>query len=636
MHLVGVSWKALNWFSLAAFLIPHYFNRMEHNLKHFYIPEEQSIYLLSHRDAAKLKAWIHLCIRQLERLGYLNIELIGKGAFGFVFGGTTPFGSELVFKFSRVNLPQHVQDKLEEESYLQSLLDHPSIPKVIDYVRVGKQRILVMTRAPGRDLDHWGLEKGALTPRVVVSIASQLAELLEYMRTYVNKDGLLAPVVHGDIKPSNIVFDPFTETIQLIDWGSSVFAQTDIHGQFLSISVMDLMSSDMQNTNSKLGDVYFIGSQQMSGALSSPRFDEQGTAATLYALASSQGARFASQVVTPLSLGLPIEFARVLNSMMSPELAMRNQAADYFLANMSRLKNLVLPDLVEPEERPLIPVWIGDAYKPIDTVVYSSRKSFLREQHPDINVDDIEDEQLDKYYKNYLQGMGETEKAFVAAVSRLGRFPVVGGITVRWLDNEVQISSAFNLFDKPMRRSFVQSLNHMVTLARAMTRNGTFKAVLYDARDTLHVDRVSQDQPFVVPKRKSLAYTITPAPEGKLNEKMHSYFEDGRDPDEHLELPESIMANIRHLDTIHHTGCIIFEALEKNLKIHNYYRLLDPSREQEFKACLDRILVAVSDIKGLGIGGFMKMPYKDTRVFTLITQCEEKYYPKAPKQADLL
>lgn len=102
---------------------------MEHSLKHFYIPEEQSIYLLSHQDAAKLKAWIKLCMRQLERLGYQDIELIGKGAFGFVFGGKTRTGVDLVFKFSRINLPQHVQDRLEEESDLQSLLDHPQIPR---------------------------------------------------------------------------------------------------------------------------------------------------------------------------------------------------------------------------------------------------------------------------------------------------------------------------------------------------------------------------------------------------------------------------------------------------------------------------------------------------------------------------
>ena len=607
---------------------------MEHNLKHFYIPEEQSIYLLSHQDAAKLKAWIKLCIRQLERLGYQRIELIGKGAFGFVFGGKTASGVDLVFKFSRVNLPQHVQDRLEEESELQSRLDHPRIPKVIDYVRVGKQRILVMTRAPGKDLDWVGLHKGGLSARLTLKLAAQLADLLTYLREFTGVDAQARPVVHGDIKPSNLVYDEATESLQLVDWGSSVFAQTDVHGQCLSANVMDLMSSDLQSTNAKLGDVYFIRDDQLSGGLSSPRFDEQGVAATLYAIASGQGARFGRQVITPLSLGLPIEFARILDTMMQPDRTLQRQAADYFLANMTRLQQLVLPVIPEPQPVPKLPVWIAQTDRNIDTVVYSSRKSFLRQQNPTMDVDAIEDEQLDKYYKNYLQGMGETEKGFIAAVSRLGRYPIVGGLTVKWDTDGVRFESAFSLSDVHMKRAFVQSVNNMVSLARAIGQEGTFKAVMYDARDTIHIDRVSSQKPFQVPKRIRIPYSITPAPEGSLNEKMHSYFEDGRDPDEHLALPDTIMNQIQALDKIHHTGCIIFEVLPKNLKIHNYYRLLDPSRESEFERCLLNILQAVSDIDGLGIAGFMKMPYKDTRFFSFIDKCPERYFPRRPRRVN--
>jgi non-specific serine/threonine protein kinase len=57
-------------------------------LKHFYIPDDQSVYLLSHKDAKKLKNWFGLCISQLNKLGYTDIEMIGKGAFGFAFAGT--------------------------------------------------------------------------------------------------------------------------------------------------------------------------------------------------------------------------------------------------------------------------------------------------------------------------------------------------------------------------------------------------------------------------------------------------------------------------------------------------------------------------------------------------------------------
>lgn len=604
-----------------------YSAQMEHNLQHFYIPEEQSIYLLSHQDAAKIRAWIKLCIRQLEKLGYREIELIGKGAFGFVFAGQTPGGVSLVFKFSRINLPQHVQDRLEDESYLQSQLDHPRIPKVIDYVRVGKQGILVMTRAPGVDLERFSLQQGAMPAKLIIKIAYQLHELLTYLHQFHDKSSRHRPIVHGDIKPSNLVFDPHEQSIQLVDWGSSVFAQVDRNGQFLSTNVMDLMSSDLQSSNAKLGDVYFIGEEQISGQLSSVRFDEQGAAATLYALASSQGARFGRNVITPLSLGLPIEFARVLNGLLNGDADTRRQAGDYFYQYMPQMHRIVLPEQQPAKVLPKLPVWIGETDRQIDTVVYSSRKSFMRQQQIVEELDDIADEQLEKYYKNFLQGMGETEKGFLAAVSRLGRFPMVGGLTVKWAETGVKMVSAFSLFDASMKQSFVECINNVVSLARALKQQGTFKAVMYDARDTLHIDRVSEHDAFHVPKWMTLPYSTTAAAESRRHEPMHSYFEDGRDPDEHLELPESIMEEIRALDKIHHAGCIIFEALPKNLKIHNYFRLLEPNREEEFATRLQNILNAVPDIEGLGIGGYMKMPYQDERFFEHQLSIENRFFP---------
>ncbi len=84
-------------------------------LQHFYISEEQSIYLLKANDARKHRAWVRLCKQQLSKLGYRDIEFIGKGAYGFVFAGVNQADEAHVFKFSRITLPQHVQDRLEEE-----------------------------------------------------------------------------------------------------------------------------------------------------------------------------------------------------------------------------------------------------------------------------------------------------------------------------------------------------------------------------------------------------------------------------------------------------------------------------------------------------------------------------------------
>ena len=240
-------------------------------LQQFYINEEQSLYLMSHQDAQKIKDWVRLCMEQLEQLGFSDIEFIGKGAYGFVFGGRSGGGTDYVFKFSRINLPQHVQDRLEEEAWMQSQVSHRFIPAVSEYSKIRKQSVLIMERAQGEDLEQYLLKAGRLSPRLVVRIAAQLAEVLKALRQF-KRAGESAPVVHGDIKPSNIVFDPVSEEIRLIDWGSSVFAQLDESGQPVGGGAFGMLGQDMQHTNAKLGDVYFIGDEQLNDGLSSPLF----------------------------------------------------------------------------------------------------------------------------------------------------------------------------------------------------------------------------------------------------------------------------------------------------------------------------------------------------------------------------
>lgn len=598
-------------------------------LLQFYIPEEQSIYLLSHDDARKLKEWVALCQAQLEQLGYRDIALIGKGAYGFVFAGITALGDEYVFKFTRINLPPHMQDRLEEEAFMLEQVDHPRVPGLIAYQRVRNQSILVMQRAPGLNLEEVSLREGRLSPRLVMRIAGQLAGILGALREEKGPGG--RPIVHGDIKPSNLVFDGETEAIALIDWGSSVFAQLDANQQFVAANVMELMSDNLQQTNARLGDVYFIGEEQLNGALSSPRFDEQGAAGTLYALASAQSCRFGHRAIPATSLGLPVEFARMLDGMLDPDPRLRMKAGDHFIREMPRLSRTVMIDLPEPSPQPLVPVWVRPAEREIDTVVYSSRKAFLREEGAPETLNDVNDVQLDRYYKNFMQGMGETEKAFLAAVSRLGRYPVVGGLAVRWEADGVYIDTSLNLHDAERRPAFIAAVNNMVHLARAIYRRGIFKSCLFNARDTLHLDREGPEQPFHIDPGLRLAYEVSAMPELEDRSRLHSYFEDGPDPEELLVLPTAIITSLEALNEIHHTGMIIFESLPQHLKIHSYYRLLDPSREADFRRRLEDILDAVDQIEGLGVSGFMKMPYKDTRVFPHVERQPERFYPRDPR-----
>jgi non-specific serine/threonine protein kinase len=600
----------------------------KHQLRNFYIPEEQSVYLLNANDAKKLKDWVALCISELEKLGYRQIELVGKGAYGFVFAGLDQKQQDVVFKFSRINLPPHIQERLADEGYMLSQAAHPNVPPFFTYQLVKKQGILMMGRAKGVDLEQYSLKQGRLPVRLLLDIATQLASLLLALRQH-KKDGENAPIVHGDIKPSNIVYDERTNQISLVDWGSSVFAQLDSEGHYIGTNVMQLMSADLQTSNARLGDVYFIGPEQRSGALSSPRFDEQGVASTLYALASGQSCRFGRKAIPARSLGLPMEFATMLDSMLSDDLLLRQQAGDYFLKNMPRLHHLVTPDLPLLSTEPVLPVWTSDKAQELDTVVYSSRKSFLREHSDEEGIQYIDDVQLERYYKNYLEGMGETEKAFVAAVSRLGRYPVVGGLAIHWQSSGVYIDCSLNLFDQSVQKAFAVAVNNVVQLARSIAKVGIFKACLFDARQTIHISRDNTDVPFVVPEGTTLKYELGQSQLEDLSA-QHSYFEDGKDPDEQLVLPEDIMDDLAALNLIRHTGCIIFEVTPLYMKIHNYYRLLEPAAEAQFAALLQSILAKVPLISGEGVGGFMKLPHKDTRHFSHQSQQELCYYPANP------
>ena len=59
--------------------------------------------------------------------------------------------------------------------------------------------------------------------------------------------------------------------------------------------------------------------------------------------------------------------------------------------------------------------------------------------------------------------------------------------------------------------------------------------------------------------------------------------------------------------------------------------LLNHDKEADFKAGLAKLLTLLPTIEGVGISGFMKLPYKDTRYFEHINCLPDKFYPRNPK-----
>ena len=489
----------------------------------------------------------------------------------------------------------------------------------------------MMARAIGEDLEKVSLKTGRFSAAQIMALAVRLRTVLIDLRSH--KNGVNPqPIVHGDIKPSNLVWDANTDALSLVDWGSSVYAQLDSDGNPVASNFMDLMSGDLSTTNARMGDVYFIGEAQMSGEQSSPRFDEQGVAATLYALASAQSCRFGAQAIPASSLGLPKELAKVIDGMLSKSKAIRDGAGDYFMRNITTMAKMYLPELDKKQRKADIPFWYGNDEQP-DTVVYSSRKQFLRQADLNQQLLDINDAQLDRYYKEFLFDTGDTEKAFLASISRLAKYPVVGGLSFHWKDESMFVESSLIMHDESLGDAFSDAINNTVMLAQAINQKGLFKCCLFDARKTIQLERDGTGA-FKFDSLPELEYEVVSMKANDIT-RPHSYFEDGKDPDEQLQLPKKVIKCVFELNQIHHTGCIIFEALPDRMKIHHYYRLLDSSKEVEFKRLLNKLMQYAVNITDVGVAGFMKLPYKNTREFSLCEQQQEHYFPKNPKLVSL-
>lgn len=101
-------------------------------------------------------------------------------------------------------------DYVSQEFDHLMLLDHRRIPKVIDIIKDTKGTYYIMDCIKGMNLYEY-IKHYRFTYRALIKLVIDLCQILEHVHCM--------NVIHGDIKPENIVFDE--ENIHLVDFGSS-------------------------------------------------------------------------------------------------------------------------------------------------------------------------------------------------------------------------------------------------------------------------------------------------------------------------------------------------------------------------------------------------------------------------------
>ncbi|GAB3161475.1 hypothetical protein GCM10027258_78500 [Amycolatopsis stemonae] len=250
---------------------------------------------------------------------------IGEGGMGVVFAGVhRSLGRSVAIKQLPWDVLNHQtsSELFDREARVLASLDHPHIVPVYDYVRTGREHLLVMERLDGGTV-HSRFHGDGLSGEQSCAIGlAMLAGLHAAHR---------AGVLHLDVKPRNLLFN-LQGVVKVADFG---IARVISEGATL-----------VTHGGEILGTPAYIAPEQAMGNALSPAADVYAAGTVLYELLSGQlpfdNTRGAISMMRqhmftdprPIS-GVPMPIAGVIMRGLARELDSRYREAESFAADLA-------------------------------------------------------------------------------------------------------------------------------------------------------------------------------------------------------------------------------------------------------------------------------------------------------------
>jgi serine/threonine-protein kinase len=198
--------------------------------------------------------------------GYAIESLIGEGGTATVYRATHPVHGVVAFKLLREKLRSDrtaVARFLREAKY-GTRVQHQNVVRTIEIGEGdGGLHFLAIEWAPGELLERYIKRMGHLPRQEVAEIVSQIASAVHAAH--------VAGIVHRDLKPDNLMYDPETRQVKLLDFG--IATDTDIH-----------KDERLTRAGFFVGTLMYVAPEALSGEVVTPAADQYSLATIAYHL----------------------------------------------------------------------------------------------------------------------------------------------------------------------------------------------------------------------------------------------------------------------------------------------------------------------------------------------------------------
>jgi serine/threonine protein kinase len=256
---------------------------------------------------------------------FLLLKFLGMGGMGCVYRARDEaLNREVAIKVMQKRYgddPTFIAN-FQREAQAAAKLNHPNISQIYSFGQALGQPFIVMELLSGGSLDRMMSDQGPLDPAVVMLVGQQIAEGL--------REAAEAGLVHGDVKPENILFDN-DKNAKLLDFGLAAMsnsASTEIWGTpfYIPPEKVKKQPTDLRS------DIYSLGATLYHAIAGVPPFDGKDVAAVVKA-------RF---LAPPLPLrnlrgsAVPEEVDAIILRMMEQEPSKRYPTYGSLLSDMRR------------------------------------------------------------------------------------------------------------------------------------------------------------------------------------------------------------------------------------------------------------------------------------------------------------